>query len=68
MAMPRLPACGRRGTMQAMTQAESQDAVPPGAPRPVSTPGALRASITQGSLDGETYDRELPVRRQATLC
>lgn len=54
--------------MQAMTQAESQDAVPPGAPRPVSTPGALRASITQGSLDGETYDRELPVRRQATLC
>ena len=31
------------------------------------TPGALLASITQGSFDGETYDRELPARQQATL-
>lgn len=43
------------------------NAVPPGTPRPVPTPGALLASITQGSFDGETYDRELPARQQATL-
>lgn len=41
--------------------------VPPGTPRPVPTPGALLSSITQGRFDGETYDRELPARQQATL-
>ena len=29
--------------------------------------GALRASITHGSCDGETDDRELPARQQASL-
>ncbi|MFY3383948.1 pyridoxamine 5'-phosphate oxidase family protein [Paracidovorax sp. MALMAid1276] len=43
------------------------NAVPPGTPRPVPTPGALLASITQGSFDGEAYDRDLPARQRATL-
>ena len=43
------------------------DSAPPGTPRPVPTPGALLASITHGSFDGETYDRELPARQQASL-
>ena len=42
-------------------------AVPPGTPRPVPTPGAILAAITQGQFDGATYDRELPARQQATL-
>ena len=42
-------------------------AVPPGTPRPVPTPGAILASITQGEFDGAAYDRELPARQQATL-
>jgi len=43
------------------------DSAPPGTPWPVPTPGALLASITHGSFDGETYDRELPARQQASL-
>ena len=43
------------------------DAVPPGTPRPVPTPGAILASITQDEFDGAAYDRELPGRQQATL-
>lgn len=41
--------------------------VPPGTPRPVPTPGAILAAITQGQFDGASYDRELPARQQATL-
>jgi len=41
--------------------------VPPGTPRPVPTPGAILAAITQGQFDGATYDRDLPARQQATL-
>ena len=52
---------------RAIQRSRLWDAVPPGTPRPVPTPGALLASITQGSFDGETYDRELPARQQATL-
>ena len=52
---------------RALQRSRLWDAVPPGTPRPVPTPGALLASITQGSFDGETYDRELPARQQATL-
>lgn len=54
--------CGR-----ALQRSRLWDAVPPGAPRPVPTPGALLASITQGAFDGAAYDRALPARQQATL-
>lgn len=52
---------------RAIQRSRLWDAVPPGTPRPVPTPGALLSSITHGSFDGETYDRELPARQQATL-
>ncbi len=52
---------------RAIQRSRLWDPVPAGTPRPVPTPGALLASITQGIFDGETYDRELPARQQATL-
>lgn len=45
---------------RAIQRSRLWDAVPPGTPRPVPTPGAILASITQGELDGAAYDRELP--------
>ena len=52
---------------RAIQRSRLWDAVPPGTPRPVPTPGAILASITQGEFDGAAYDRELPARQQATL-
>ena len=52
---------------RAIQRSRLWDPVPAGTPRPVPTPGALLASITRGSFDGETYDRELPARQQASL-
>lgn len=54
--------CGR-----AIQRSRLWSAVPPGTPRPVPTPGAMLAAITQGQFDGATYDRDLPARQQATL-
>lgn len=52
---------------RAIQRSRLWDAVPPGTPRPVPTPGSLLTSITQGQFDGATYDRDLPARQQATL-
>lgn len=52
---------------RAILRSRLWDAVPPGAPRPVPTPGAILASITQGQFDGATYDRDLPARQRSTL-
>jgi PPOX class probable FMN-dependent enzyme len=52
---------------RALQRSRLWDTVPPGTPRPVPTAGALLESITQGGVDGATYDRELPARQQATL-
>ena len=52
---------------RAIQRSRLWDAVPPGTPRPVPTPGAILASITQDEFDGAAYDRELPARQQATL-
>lgn len=52
---------------RAIQRSRLWDAVPPGTPRLVPTPGAILASITQGAFDGAAYDRELPARQQATL-
>jgi PPOX class probable FMN-dependent enzyme len=37
------------------------------AKREVPTPGAILSALTRAEFDGETYDRELPARQQATL-
>jgi uncharacterized protein len=34
---------------------------------PVPTPGAMLAALTDGTIDGAAYDRELPARQAATL-
>ncbi len=31
------------------------------------TPGKILQALTEGSMDGETYDRELPARQKSTL-
>ena len=54
--------CGR-----AILRSRLWDAVPPGTPRPVPTPGAILAAITHDAFDGATYDRELPGRQRKTL-
>ena len=41
--------------------------VPPGTPRPVPTPGAILAALTDNAFDGATYDAALPARQKATL-
>ena len=41
--------------------------VPAGAPRPVPTPGEMLEALTQASIDGATYDRDLPERQRTTL-
>ncbi len=41
--------------------------LPPDAPRPVPTPGEILEALTQASIDGATYDRELPQRQRTTL-
>lgn len=52
---------------RAIQRSRLWSAVPTGTPRPVPTPGAILAAITQGQFDGATYDRDLPARQQATL-
>lgn len=37
------------------------------APRPVPTAGEMLQALTQASIDGATYDRELPERLRTTL-
>jgi PPOX class probable FMN-dependent enzyme len=34
---------------------------------PIPTAGAMLAALTEGGIDGEQYDRELPDRQQSTL-
>jgi PPOX class probable FMN-dependent enzyme len=41
--------------------------VPADAPRPVPTPGEMLEALTQASIDGATYDRDLPERQRTTL-
>ena len=41
--------------------------VPADAPRPVPTPGEILEALTQASIDGATYDRDLPERQRTTL-
>jgi uncharacterized protein len=41
--------------------------VPPDAPRPVPTPGEMLEALTQASIDGANYDRDLPERQRTTL-
>ena len=52
---------------RAIQRSRLWDAVPPGTPRTVPTPGAILAAITHDAFDGATYDKELPARQQATL-
>jgi len=40
---------------------------PADAPRPVPTAGEILEALTQASIDGATYDRDLPDRQRATL-
>ncbi len=41
--------------------------VPADAARPVPTPGEILEALTQASIDGATYDRDLPERQRTTL-
>ena len=41
--------------------------VPGDAPRPVPTPGEMLEALTQASIVGATYDRDLPERQRTTL-
>ena len=41
--------------------------VPPDAKRPVPTPGEMLEALTRASIDGATYDRDLPERQRTTL-
>ena len=41
--------------------------VPADAPRPVPTPGEILEALTEASIDGATYDRDLPQRQRTTL-
>jgi uncharacterized protein len=41
--------------------------VPPDTPRPVPTPGEMLEALTQASIDGANYDRDLPERQRTTL-
>ncbi|RYF59565.1 MAG: pyridoxamine 5'-phosphate oxidase family protein [Comamonadaceae bacterium] len=52
---------------RAILRAGLWNAVAPGTPRRVPTPGSILASIAHDAFDGATYDKELPARQQATL-
>ncbi|MCK9686591.1 pyridoxamine 5'-phosphate oxidase family protein [Scleromatobacter humisilvae] len=52
---------------RAIVRSNLWQAVSPDAPRPVPTPGAILEALTQASIDGAAYDRELPQRQRATL-
>ena len=41
--------------------------VPADATRPVPTPGEILEALTQASIDGASYDRDLPERQRTTL-
>lgn len=52
---------------RAIARANLWQPVAPDAPRPVPTPGQMLEALTQASIDGADYDRELPQRQRATL-
>jgi uncharacterized protein len=52
---------------RAILRSRLWDPLPSGAPRPVPTPGAILASITQEAMDGAAYDEALPARQRDTL-
>ena len=54
--------CGR-----AIARSNLWQPVSPDAARPVPTPGAILEALTQSSIDGATYDRDLPERQRKTL-
>jgi PPOX class probable FMN-dependent enzyme len=52
---------------RAITRSNLWQPVPADAPRAVPTPGEMLEALTQASIDGATYDRELPDRQRTTL-
>jgi uncharacterized protein len=52
---------------RAITRSNLWQPVPPGAERPVPTPGEMLEALTQAAIDGAAYDRELPERQRTTL-
>ena len=54
--------CGR-----AIARSHLWQPVPPHAKRAVPTPGEMLEALTQASIDGATYDRDLPERQRTTL-
>ncbi|MBV7544085.1 pyridoxamine 5'-phosphate oxidase family protein [Acidovorax sp. sic0104] len=52
---------------RAVLRSRLWESAAPGAPRTVPTPGAILASITQGTFDGAAYDQALPERQRTTL-
>ena len=52
---------------RAIVRSNLWQAVPLDAPRPVPTPGEILEALTQASIDGAAYDRELPQRQRTTL-
>ncbi len=52
---------------RAISRSNLWGSVDPAAPRPVPTPGQMLEALTQASIDGATYDRELPERQRTTL-
>ena len=52
---------------RAIARSNLWQAVPLDAPRPVPTPGEILEALTQASIDGAAYDRELPQRQRTTL-
>ncbi len=52
---------------RAISRANLWHPVPADAPRPVPTPGQMLEALTQSSIDGAAYDRELPQRQRTTL-
>jgi PPOX class probable FMN-dependent enzyme len=52
---------------RAVVRANLWQPVPPGAQRPVPTPGEMLQALTQAGIDGEAYDQALPERVRTTL-
>ena len=52
---------------RAIVRSKLWQPVPPDAPRPVPTPGEMLEALTQASIDGANYDRDLPERQRTTL-
>jgi PPOX class probable FMN-dependent enzyme len=52
---------------RAISRSNLWSPVPPDAKRPVPTPGQMLEALTEASIDGAAYDRELPERQRTTL-